>query len=140
MNSTRRRLAHCAIASIELFAVSSPSRAQKEQTLKVSQAEIDALVAIRKEAKLTNLPGAPAEQERRTFEPKLNDMLDRLLSGLSQNPNKRWVLEQVEPLIAEIYLEDTELREACVEYVVRVFKILSISSTGGAYAKYMLDL
>ena len=108
--------------------------------MKVSQAEIDALVAIRKEAKLTNLPGAPAEQERRTFEPKLNDMLDRLLSGLSQNPNKRWVLEQVEPLIAEIYLEDTELREACVEYVVRVFKILSISSTGGAYAKYMLDL
>jgi hypothetical protein len=106
--------------------------------LSVNTARIDQLRALRGEPKFQDLPGTPAEQERKRFEPLANSLLDRLIEGIQRHPGREWVLEQMDPFVAEFYLEDTELRERCLAYIERIFGILGILDDGGAFRKYLI--
>jgi hypothetical protein len=106
--------------------------------LSVTSASIGQLRKLRKEPKFLDLPGSPAEQERKRFEPLLNALLDRLVEGIEQHPSRVWVLEQMDPFVEEFYLEDTELRESCLDYIERIFNILGIPDDDGAFRKYMI--
>lgn len=109
-----------------------------EQTLVVTPQVISQLRALREEPKFTDLPGAPAAAERRRTEPLFDELLDSLLVGLPQNPSKKWVLAQLDPVVAKFHLEDTELRERCVVYVQRILDIVGVEKTDGVFYKYFI--
>jgi len=106
--------------------------------LSLTDGKIEQLRSLRGEPKFVDLPGTPAEQERKRFEPLLNSVLDRLIDGIEQHPSRDWVLEQLDPFIDRFHLEDTELRESCLAYIGRIFDILGIPNDGGTFRKYMI--
>jgi hypothetical protein len=110
----------------------------KEQSLDVSPTVMAQLRSLRSEPKLTDLPGDPAASERQVMEPIINETLDRLINGLPQHPSKLWVLAQLEPFVAQYHLTDTELRERCSVYVERILSVVGITSTDGAFYKYLI--
>jgi len=110
----------------------------KEQSLDVTPIVMAQLRSLRSEPKLTDLPGAPAAAERQMMEPIINETLDRLIKGLPQHPSKLWVMAQLEPFVAQYHLTDTELRERCSVYVERILAIVGITSTDGAFYKYLI--
>lgn len=110
----------------------------QEQSLVVTDDVIDRLRQLRAEPKFLDLPGAPAERERKEFEPVINEVIDRLVVGLRANPRKSWVFSQMEPAVARFHLEDTELRERCVAYLARALEIVGSAGSGGAFASYLI--
>jgi len=100
-------------------------------------AELDAL---RKEAKFVDPLGIIKPGERARLEPLINDLLDRLRTGIQVHPEQSWVISQMQPTVAAFYLEDTELREPSVEYLMRIFRILGMKGANGAFKQYYLDL
>ena len=110
----------------------------KDVNLSVNSSTIERLRSLRKEAKFQDLPGIPAEIERKRFTPLLDALLDRLIEGIQKNPRRDWVLEQMDPFVARFHLEDTELRERCISYLERIFVILGIPNDDGAFIKYMI--
>lgn len=110
----------------------------QDAPLIVSPELIAQLRAMRAEGKFIDLPGSNVQVERRRNEQWLNELLDRLLSDLPQHPSKRWVIDQMTPTVRNMYLEDTEVRERFVEYLVRINRIVGIESTNGAFATYLI--
>src|SRR5438067_1875110 len=82
--------------------------------LNVTDAMVEQLRKLRAEPKFLDLPGAPAERERKRLEPLIDDLLDRLIGGIREHPNSAWVLDQMDPAVDAFHLEDTEAREACL--------------------------
>ena len=107
-------------------------------SLKVDESTISQLQQLRKDAKFLDLPGRPAEEERSRLEPLMNALLDRLIAGVRSHPTRNWVIEQMDPTVESFYLEDTEARERCIDYLDRMFRILGIPDDGGAFKKYMI--
>lgn len=108
--------------------------------LSIDAQVLGALESLRKEPKFLDLPGAPAAQERRRLEPLIDALLDRIIAGVEANPTDTWILEQMTPTVEAFYLEDTEARERCVDYLARIFKILGIQSDRGAFTKFMISV
>lgn len=108
--------------------------------LHVDADTIAALAALRKERKFLDLPGAPAAQERLRLEPLIDALIDRLLAGIEAHPTDAWVFEQMTPTVEAFYLEDTEARERCVDYLARLFRILGIKSDRGAFMRFMISV
>jgi len=104
----------------------------------VTDRTIEQLRSLRAEPKFLDLPGAPAQEERRRLEPLINSLLDRLIQDLRANPRKPWVIAPMEPAVQQFYLEDTEARERCVDYLEKILSIVGIQNTGGAFAKYFI--
>jgi Domain of unknown function (DUF4844) len=121
-----------------LFALGFVLFWQSEQELVISSQVINELKTLRAEPKFLDLPGAPAEQERRRFEPLFNELLDQLIKELPQNPKKSLVIKSMDPLVEKFHLEDTELRERCVIYIERILKVLDISNVNRAFWKYFI--
>ena len=108
--------------------------------LNVDANTMAALESLRKGPKFLDLPGAPAAQERLRLEPLIDALLDRLLAGIESNPTDAWVFEQMTPAVEAFYLEDTEARERCVDYLARIFRILGITSDRGAFVRFMISV
>ena len=121
-----------------LFALGFVLFWQSEQELVISSQVINELKTLRAEPKFLDLPGTPAVQERRRFEPLFNELLDQLIKELPQNPKKSLVIKSMDPLVEKFHLEDTELRERCVIYIERILKILDISNVNRAFWKYFI--
>jgi hypothetical protein len=121
-----------------LFALGFVLFWQSEQELVISSQVINELKILRAEPKFLDLPGAPAEQERRRFEPLFNELLDQLIKELPQNPKKSLVIKSMDPLVEKFHLEDTELRERCVIYIERILKVLDIKNVNRAFWKYFI--
>lgn len=102
--------------------------------LSITANTIQQLQALRQQAKFTDLPGEDTKAERDRNEGNLNELLDRIIVGISTHPNKRWVILQMSPTVDKIYLEDTEARERFVDYLVQINNAVGISSTDGAFA------
>ena len=102
--------------------------------LSITANTIQQLQALRQQAKFTDLPGEDTKAERDRNEGNLNELLDRIIVGISTHPNKRWVILQMSPTVDKIYLEDTEARERFVDYLVQINNAVGISSTNGAFA------
>lgn len=111
---------------------------QTEQELVISSNVINELKTLRSEPKFLDLPGSPAEQERRRFEPLLNELLDQLIQDLPKHPKKSFVIKSLDPFVEKFHLEDTELRERCIIYVERILKALDINDVNRAYWKYFI--
>ena len=121
-----------------LFALGFVLFWQSEQELVISSQVINELKILRAEPKFLDLPGAPAEQERRRFEPLFNELLYQLIKELPQNPKKSLVIKSMDPLVEKFHLEDTELRERCVIYIERILKVLDIKNVNRAFWKYFI--
>ena len=139
--SHRSWLAICGVALVICFQLVACSRsnARGDVTLSISEATLTRLRALRAESKFVDLPGAPAARERQRLEPLMNDLLDRLITGLPTHPSKRWLLEAMEPSVSHFYLEDTEARDRCIDYLERILQIVGTKGSDGAFAKYMID-
>jgi hypothetical protein len=102
--------------------------------LSITANTIEQLQALRQQAKFTDLPGEDTKAERDRNEGNLNELLDRIIAGISVHPNKRWVILQMSPTVDKVYFEDTEARERFVDYLVQINNAVGISSTNGAFA------
>jgi hypothetical protein len=129
-----------AIASILMLlpAVASAQSANKG-ALTIDAQVLAQLDALRKEQKFADEFGIIKAEERRRLEPLINDLVDRLRAGIKAHPEETWVIAQMEPTVEAFYLEDTELREPCVKYLMRIFVIMGMKSANGAFKKYYLD-
>lgn len=105
-----------------------------DEQLTVTEATIGQLKSLRVASKFTDLPGTDIRAERERNERNLNELLDRLIVNLANQPSKRWVILQMSPTVDRMYLEDTEARERFIAYFEQINKIVGISSTNGAFA------
>jgi len=105
-----------------------------DEPLSITASTVSQLQSLRHQTKFTDLPGEDSRAERTRNEGNLNELLDRLIAGISANPSKRWVILEMAPTVDRMYLEDTEAREHFVDYLVQINNILGISSTNGAFA------
>lgn len=106
--------------------------------LAIDDRTLAALRAFRDEPKFLDLPGRPAAMERARLEPLFDDLADRLIAGIRQNPTDTWVLDEMTPTVDAFHLEDTEARECCVDYIARLFKILGIQSDRHVFARFLI--
>jgi hypothetical protein len=106
--------------------------------LAIDDRTLAALRAFRAEPKFLDLPGVPAARERARLEPLFDDLADRLIAGIRQNPTDAWVFDEMTPTVDAFHLEDTEARERCVDYIARLFKILGIQSDRRVFARFLI--
>ena len=66
-----------------------------------------------------------------------NGALGRVISVLKSNPRKRWFMAQIQPILAEIGNEDTEVREHFWIHVEKVMDIVRIDSSDGMLSFYL---
>ena len=132
----RRLLAAAGVVFLTAACAARPGQGGSDLT--VTDRTIEQLRSLRAEPKFLDLPGAPAQEERRRLEPLINSLLDRLIQDLPANPRKPWVIAATEPAVQQFYLEDTEAREGCVDYLEKILSIVGIQNTGGAFAKYFI--
>ena len=124
------------LASVPLaFTITSQGQ---DMPLDITEQALSELRELRAERKFLDLPGEPAQRERRRLEPLINGLLDRLLAGVQSHPQAGWVIGQMESTVEAFHLEDTEARERCLAYIERIFKVLRIPNDGGAFRKYMI--
>ena len=110
----------------------------KEQQLLVTPEVIAWLKNLQQSETFTDLPGVDPSVERLRMKTELDDLLSRLVRGLESNPRKSWVLAELKPTVARIYLEDTEARERFADYLQQILESLKIESTNGAFIRYMI--
>ena len=101
---------------------------------------LNELKALRREPKFGEKYPIMTAEESAAMTPIIDRLLDHLLAGAKDNPTEQWVIKQIDPAVAEFYLEDTEVREPCVDYIERIFKIFGMKGSNGAFEKYMLDI
>jgi len=116
------------------------SAAESKGHLAVDDRALSQLDKLRGEPKFVDQFGITKKEERARLEPLINNLVDRLRAGIKMHPEESWVISQMEPTVAAFYLEDTELREPCVSYLLRIFKIVGMKGANGAFSKYYLDL
>ena len=105
-----------------------------DEPLSITANTVQQLRSLRQQPKFTDLPGEDTKAERDRNESNLNELLDRIIAGVSAHPSKRWVILQMAPTVDKMYLEDTEARERFIDYLVQINKAVGISSTNGAFA------
>jgi hypothetical protein len=126
------------IATLVLLLASTAQSAPKG-ALVLDEQVLSQLDALRKEQKFVDQFGIIKPDERRRLEPLINDLVDRLRTGIKAHPEESWVIAQMEPTVKVFYLEDTELREPCVMYLMQIFEIIGMKGANGAFKKYYLD-
>ncbi|MGE0333597.1 MAG: DUF4844 domain-containing protein [Ramlibacter sp.] len=110
----------------------------REQQLVITPDVMSELQVLCQADTFSDLPGVNVEPERERMRTALSDLLSRLMQGVEANPRKSWVIAQMKPTVAGIYLEDTEARERFVEYLKQILAIFSIESTNGAFIRYLI--
>ena len=90
------------------------------EKIMVSGQVVQQLQALRAEVKFRD-NDIMTPDEKGAMAPVIDAMLDRVLAGLKDNPDREWVIAQVRHAVAAFYLEDTEVREPCVVYLERLF-------------------
>jgi hypothetical protein len=93
-----------------------------DEELAVSAVQLSQLAEIRKEPKYGDEPGTiynglRPESARQQAEGQLNDLIDRLCSGLLRTPTKRFVLSEFATTLAEFEPTDTEDRECLLRII-----------------------
>jgi hypothetical protein len=78
-----------------------------DEPLFITANTIQQLQVLRQQAKFTDLPGEDTKAERDRNEGNLNELLDRIITGLPTHPSKRWVILQMTPTVDKMHLEDT---------------------------------
>jgi hypothetical protein len=105
--------------------------------LKITSETIGALQHLRHQDKFTDLPGYDTQQETLRCSHAVNELLDRLIQGIAENPRKSWVLEQFVPTLRAACREDSEARERFGPYLESVMDILGIDGSDGMLTFYL---
>ncbi|MBG9390081.1 DUF4844 domain-containing protein [Caenimonas aquaedulcis] len=108
-----------------------------DEPLRVSSDVLEALAAFRESPKLELLPGVDTRAEKKRLVPLLDQLADRLLAGIAQNPSKLWVLKQFQVALIQLQNEDTEAREHFGMDLEHIMDILGIESSDGLLAYYL---
>jgi len=114
-----------------------PLSAVIDESLIISDDTLDQLQAFRMAVKFTDLPGVNTSEEQDRLSLVFNGLLDRLINGISANPNKLWVMEQFQTALESIHMEDTEGRESFGGHLEKVMDILNIESSDGLLMFYL---
>lgn len=108
-----------------------------DAALAIDGTVVQRLRTFRRAPKLMNLPGVSVTEERGRLEQVLNDLVDRLLNGIAENPTKLWVLTQFQSSLESVEDEDTEGREHFGMEPESIMEILDIESSGGVLTYYL---
>jgi hypothetical protein len=117
--------------------------AMPDQALFLTLAVNDQLAALRSTPKFQEdglYPGAPTEEIRKSAEFAINNMLDRLRSGLPRSPQKSYVLSEFLEMLKAFEGEDTEEREKACSYCERVMDFLGIESSDGVLNTWLYGI
>jgi hypothetical protein len=108
-----------------------------DEPLTVDKRSLEQLREYRLASKLTHLPGIDVTEERDRLQGNLDALVDRLLSGVEQNPTKRWVLAQFQHSLKAVQGEDTEGRDHFGMEVEMIMDILGIDGSDGLLTHYL---
>jgi len=81
-------------------------------------------------------PGAPDESTRLRAENIINNLANRLIQGVKNNPSKAYVLNQFELSLKELQGYDSEERDRASLYLEDIMDILSIDSSDGTLNRW----
>jgi hypothetical protein len=105
-----------------------------DSVIKFGESERAALVSLRAAKKFTAdffYPGAPTEALRVEAESHVNTLIDRLLSSLTPNTRKSFVLGEFKVAMAGFTQSDSEERERFCSYLEQIMDITAIESSDG---------
>ncbi len=108
-----------------------------DEPLSISPDVILKLEILRASEKFIQLPGTDIAAEQARLSVIFDDLLDRLIAGLSEHPNKLWVMGQFQPALEAVSTEDTEAREHFGIHIERLMDILKIESSDGLLGFYL---
>jgi Domain of unknown function (DUF4844) len=108
-----------------------------DEALDIDSTVINALRDFREADKLSYLPGVDVQAERNRLSELLNTLTDELVSGVSKNPSKLWVLSKFQRQLEKVQQEDTEAREHFGTELETLMDILSIDSSDGLLSFYL---
>ena len=105
--------------------------------LRITNGTVASLLRMKQLEKFADLPGLEIAEEQRRCGAKVNELIDRLVDGIVQNPRKSWVLEQFVPTLRAACEEDTEARERFGRYFEQIMDVLGIESSDGMLTYYL---
>lgn len=108
-----------------------------DEPLAIGVAVVEQLQVFRHGPKLGSLPGVDPSQERERLLKVLNDLADRLIQGVKDNPTKLWVLTEFQRSLELVEQEDTEGREHFGMELEQIMDILGIESSDGLLSSYL---
>jgi hypothetical protein len=108
-----------------------------DEPLLVSAQTVPQLLQLRESVKFTDLPGTDTAEEQARLSGIFNEMLDRLIAGVTINQSKLWVMSKFQPALEAVQIEDTEGREHFGSYIEQVMDILNIESSDGLLSFYL---
>ncbi len=113
-----------------------------DQTLAVSPGTMQRLAELRAQPKYVDVPGTVytgmrPESSRVIAEAQLNQLIDRLRSGLPSQPSKKFVLAEFAKTMAEFQSPEIEDREQLLRYLEEIMDILNIDSSGGLFNRWL---
>lgn len=111
-----------------------------EQLLAITPSQIVSLKSLRKLPKFLAAemyPGAPSEELRVEAEAHINALIDNLIEGLPQNPNKQFVMTEFMRAMANFKQADTEERERFCGYLEEIMDITGIESSDGLLNEWL---
>lgn len=107
------------------------------EPISVSFQDVQKLQSLRNCEKFTKLPGMDIAAEQSRLSQILNELLENLMVGILENPNKLWVLSRFKTALELVQTEDTEGREHFGEYLEEIMDILHIESSDGLLGFYL---
>ena len=111
-----------------------------EQLIAITPSLIASLKSLRKLPKFLAAemyPGAPSEEIRVEAEAHINVLIDNLIAGLPQNPNKQFVMSEFMRAMENFKQPDTEERERFCGYLEEIMDITGIESSDGLLNKWL---
>lgn len=108
-----------------------------DEPLSLSAESVQQLIALKAAEHFQLLPGTNTADEKARLSKVLEELLDRLISGVLANPNKLWVMRQFQPSLNEVQMEDTEAREHFGGHLEEIMDVLQIESSDGLLSFYL---
>jgi hypothetical protein len=111
-----------------------------DERLVVDAAVLERIAIFRARSKLPLLPGVDPTEERERLSKILNELADKLLAGLTENPTKLWVMKVFQQALIPVEYEDTEGREHFGMELEQLMDVLGIESSDGLLNFYLLGM
>lgn len=111
-----------------------------DEPLAVDDSTLEQLRSFRGEPKFPELHEDPEENgvsERARLTAIFDELLDRLIAGIEQNPHKLWVMKEFQRAAEQVSYDDTEVREDFGGHLELIMDILHIESSDGLLTWYL---
>lgn len=108
----------------------------RDKHLLVSDDTIERLNDLKSRRKFVDLPGVGNSDELARLNIAFNGLLEQIIAGIKEHPQKKWVLKQFQPALKTVQGEDTEAQEHFGAELKKVMSILGIESSDGLIDYY----